>query len=282
MCLALSACAPAEDPLAGDPLAGIKINEVESDGPADFIELINTSETPTDVSGLVLKDNDDSHTLAIPDGTSIPAGGFLAVDTDVRGGFGLELSDAARVFMSDGTTLLDSYSWTSHASTTYGRCPDGTGAFVTTTAATKGSANACPAPVPPWPGSASVTTVDQAGVLGSDLSGLDYEGTGTSNRGVLWAVNNGTSTLQRLLWDGTQWVRDTANGWSAGKTLHFPGGTGLPDSEGVTLTDAGSAGGVFVSSERNLDCRRDQPRLGAPLRCLGSGHEPDAPRRSGT
>ena len=69
---------------------------------------------------------------------------------------------------------------------------------------------------------------------------------------MLWAVNNGTSRLQRLLWNGTQWVRDTANGWSAGKTLHFPGGAGLPDSEGVTLTDAGSAGGVFVSSERNL------------------------------
>ena len=70
---------------------------------------------------------------------------------------------------------------------------------------------------------------------------------------MLWAVNSGTSTLQRLLWNGTQWVRDTANGWSAGKTLHFPGGAGLPDSEGVTLTDAGSAGGVFVSSERNLN-----------------------------
>ena len=67
--------------LAGDPLTDIKINEVESDGLADFIELVNTSATPTDVSGLVLKDNDDSHTVAIPGGTIIPAGGFLAVDT---------------------------------------------------------------------------------------------------------------------------------------------------------------------------------------------------------
>ncbi len=75
--------------LAGDPLTSIKINEVESDGAADFIELINISATATDVSGLVLKDNDDSRTLAIPGGTSIAAGGFLAVDTDVPGGFGL-------------------------------------------------------------------------------------------------------------------------------------------------------------------------------------------------
>jgi len=47
-------------------------------------------------------------------------------------------------------------------------------------------------------------------------------------------------------------VPDTAPGWTAGRTLTYPGGTGLADSEGVTLTDAGSAGGVFVSSERNL------------------------------
>ena len=234
-------------------LADIKINEVESEGLADFIELMNTSGTPTDVSGLVLKDSDDSRTLAVPGGTSIPAGGFLAVDTDVPGGFGMGSSDAARVFLPDGTTLIDGYSWTAHAGTTYGRCPDGTGAFVTTDAVTGGASNACPAIVPPWPGSASVTTVDPAGALGGDVSGLDYEGAGTRVPGVLWAVNNGGSVMPRLVWDGAQWVRDTANGWSAGKTLHFPGGARLVDSEGITLTDAGPAGGVFVSSERNLD-----------------------------
>jgi hypothetical protein len=104
----------------------------------------------------------------------------------------------------------------------------------------------------PWPGSASVTTVDPAGALGRDVSGLVYEGTGTRIPGVLWAVDNGPGRMLRLVWDGTQWVRDTANGWSAGKTLHFAGGVGRVDSEGVTLTDAGSAGGVFVSSERDL------------------------------
>ena len=191
MCLALSAPA-----LAGDPLTDIKINEVESDGVADFIELVNTSGTPTDVSGLILKDNDNSRTLAIPGGTSIPAGGFLAVDTDVAGGFALGTPDAARVFLPNGTTLIDGYSWTAHAATTYGRCPDGTGAFITTDAVTKGAANACPAIVPqPWPGSASVTTVDPAGALGADVSGLDYEGTGTTTPGVLWAVDNGNSLM---------------------------------------------------------------------------------------
>jgi len=247
MCLALGAPA-----LAGDPLTDIKINEVESNGVADFIELVNTSGTPTDVSGLVLKNSSDATALTIPGGTSIPAGGFFAVDTAPT--FSLEQPDSARLFRTDGTTLIDSTSWVFHATgTTYGRCPDGRGVFFTTTAITKGTANSCISPLPrPWPGSASVTTVDQAGVLGGDNSGLDYEGTGTRTPGVLWAVDNGNSLLRKLLWNGSQWVADTANGWSAGKTLHFPSVAGLPDSEGVTLTDDGSAGGVFVSSERNL------------------------------
>ena len=74
----------------------------------------------------------------------------------------------------------------------------------------------------PWPGSASVTTVDQADVLGADVSGLEYEGSGTQSPGVLWAVDNGGSLMQRLVWDGTQWVRDATNGWSAGKPLQLP------------------------------------------------------------
>ena len=102
------------------------INEVESDGLADFIELMNTGGAPVDVSGYVLKDNNDGNTMAIPGGTIIPAGGFLAVDTIVRAGIGrLGASVPCRM-----ATLLDSYSWTAHAAATYGRCPDGTGAFI--------------------------------------------------------------------------------------------------------------------------------------------------------
>ena len=159
-CLVLSPQA-----LAGDPLTDIKINEVEFEGGVDFIELMNTSGTPTDVSGLVLKDNDDSRTLAIPGGTIIPAGGFFAMDTDVRGGFGLDAPDAARVFLPDGVTLIDGTSWVLHAAgTTYGRCPDGTGAFFTG-GGHQGRRQLVHIPVPqPWPGSASVTTVDPAGV----------------------------------------------------------------------------------------------------------------------
>jgi hypothetical protein len=237
----------------------VKINEVESSGgtPGDWVELVNTGASPVDVSGWVVKDNDDTHAFTIAAGTTMAAGAFLALDVDPV--FGLGSADSARLFLPDGTTLVDSYSWTSHAATTYGRCPDGTGAFVTTTAPTKGAANACsdqvptPTPASAWPGGAAVAIADDANTFGTNMSGLAYEASGGATPGVLWAVQNGPSTLYRLEWDGAKWTPATTDGWNAGKALHYPDGTGDPDSEGVTLTGAGPAGGVFVSTERNND-----------------------------
>jgi hypothetical protein len=68
---------------------------------------------------------------------------------------------------------------------------------------------------------------------------------------VLWAVRNGPGSLFQLVWDGTKWVPDAGNGWGAGKGLLYPDGAGEPDAEGVTFTGSGSAGGLFVSAERN-------------------------------
>ncbi len=239
--------------LAPPALADVKINEVESDGAADFVELFNTGPGAVDVSGWQLDDSADGNRLTLPNGTTIAAGEFLAVDTDPPVGLGS--NDAARLFAAgDLANPVDSYAWTAHApGTTYGRCPDGTGAFQITGAVTKGAANNCPPPLvtEAWPGGASVTAVDQTNVLGTDVSGLAHEGSGSALPGVLWAVDNGDSELLRLVFNGTEWVHDTTNGWAAGKGLRYPDGTGLPDAEGVTLTDAGAAGGVFVSSERD-------------------------------
>ena len=130
---------------AGDPLTDVKVNEVESSGgvPGDWIELKNTSGTPTDVGGLRLKDNTDANaTYVFPSPTVVPAGGYVVVD-EAQLGFGLGSADTARLQSADGTTLLDSYAWTAHATATYGRCPDGTGAFGQT-ASTKGAVNDCP------------------------------------------------------------------------------------------------------------------------------------------
>ncbi|WP_433211181.1 lamin tail domain-containing protein [Dactylosporangium sp. CS-047395] len=216
--------------------ATVRINEVESNGgtPGDWIELTNTGPAAVDVSGWTLKDNDDSHVFTIGSGVSLAGNGFLALDVDPV--FGLGSADSARLFTASGA-LVDSYSWTAHAATTYGRCPDGTGDFATTTVGTKGAANACPGQTPasPWPGGSAITTVDGANVLGGNMSGLAYDGSS------LWAVKNGPGTLYRLSSDGTQWNP------AATYPLHYPNGTGDPDAEGVTLAN----GAVYISTERD-------------------------------
>ena len=56
----------------------VKINEVESSGgtPGDWVELINNGASAVDLSGWIVKDNDDTHVFTIPAGTSIAAGGY--------------------------------------------------------------------------------------------------------------------------------------------------------------------------------------------------------------
>ncbi|WP_371782222.1 lamin tail domain-containing protein [Streptosporangium subroseum] len=226
----------------------VRINEVESnDGsPGDWIELVNTGTAAVDVSGWVVKDNDNSHSYKISSGRSLAAGAFLALDVDPS--FGLGSSDSARLFQAGGSTLVDSYTWTDHATTTYGRCADGTGAFITTTASTKGAANACgggggePPADTTWPGGAAITIADGSNVFGTNLSGLSFE-----NAGVLWAVRNGPGKLYRLVPNGTTWRPDPAGGWASGKALHYAGGSGDPDAEGVVVTPDG----LFVATERD-------------------------------
>jgi hypothetical protein len=246
---------------AGAPL--VVVNEVESSGgtPGDWIELYNAGSGTADVSGWKLKDNDDTHAFyVVPAGTTIAAGGFLVVE-EAALGFGLGAADSARLFLPDGTTLVSSYDWTSHATTTYGRCPDGTGAFTTTSAPTKGAANACGgsdagadggSTAKAWPGADMTTIVDGASVFGGNLSGLFYEAGASAATSTMWAVRNNPSVLHRLLWDGTKWAPDTAASWGAGKTLRFKAGTGSPDAEDLTKADLASST-IYAVIERDND-----------------------------
>jgi hypothetical protein len=233
----------------------VKINEVESNGgtPGDWTELYNAGITPADISGWSFKDNDDTHNYVIPAGTIIPVGGYYTVEEAAQG-FGLGAADSVRLYDA-AAGLVDSYTWTAHAAVTYGRCPNGTGAFGAQSSSTKAAANAC-APVGPvlsaWPGTNDVKTVDLASQWTSNLSGLTYEGGSNGQPSVLWAVVNGPGTLYRLINGGSNYVPDTANGWSAGKALHYPNGLGNPDSEGVTF-GANVADGIYVATERNND-----------------------------
>lgn len=239
--------------------AAIKVNEIESNGgtPGDWVELFNPTAASVDVSGWILKDNDDTHSYALPRGTNIAAGGYYVVE-EAAMVFGLGAPDSVRLSNQYGSRV-DAYGWTTHATTTYGRCANGAGAFTTTISSTKGAANDCPAATPAasaWPGiGTDVSTVDDAAAFTENLSGLAFQAASGGSPAVIWGVVNGPGTLVRLLWNGTIWASDPGNGWSVGKALHYADGSGNPDSEGITLggTTGAGAGGLYVSTERNND-----------------------------
>ncbi|MCB8904945.1 MULTISPECIES: lamin tail domain-containing protein [unclassified Streptomyces] len=231
------------------PADDIRINEVVTTGSVDdSIELFNKGAAAVDISGWVLKDDDTSHTFTVPAGTTLAPGAARAFT--VAAAFGLGSSDKARLYLPGGSTLVDSFGWSAHSAPSWSRCPDGTGAFGKA-AVTLGAPNGCGSgggtnPVS-WPGGSSVSTADGADVFGEDLSGLYQEGS------VLWAAQN-SGKLWRLVRDGSGgWRPDTADGWTSGKSLRYPGGSGSPDGEAVTLTAAGAAGGAYVATERNGD-----------------------------
>jgi hypothetical protein len=234
---------------------GIKINEVESNGgtPGDWVELFNPTSAAVDISGWGFRDNDASHVIyKIPANTSIPAGGYYVIEESAFG-FGLGGADDATLYNPFGA-VVEIYSWAVHAGLTYGRCANGTGAFINTAASTKAAANACGASVSlVWPGEDVVTTVDGLNIFQTNLSALTYEGAVGASPAVLWAGRNGPGTLFRLIFSGGIWTPDPASGWSAGKALRYTDGTGNPDTEGVTFAAGGSAGGMYIATERNND-----------------------------
>jgi hypothetical protein len=239
---------------ANDCSPPVRINEVESNGgvPGDWIELINAGTTAVDISNWIVKDNDDTRTTRLPAGTTLAPGARFVIEESLMG-FGLGAADAARIFDGAGT-LIDGYTWTAHATQSYGRCPDGSGPFIDTGAPTKGTANDCSpvsGPTPSvWPGASAVTIADVAGTFGGNMSGLAFEAANGINPAVLWASKNGPGALYRLLFNGTNWVPDVTSGWTTGKLLRFPDGTGDVDAEGVTFAGA-SGNGVYIAAERN-------------------------------
>lgn len=225
----------------------VRINEVSSAG--DWVELTSIGSSDIPLDGYTLATTDGSAQVALPAGASLAPAAFLAVD--------LPLGSAAtlQLLAGDGT-VVDQHTWTGEAATSYGRCPDGTGDITTTLASTRGTANACEGVLTPqpWPGGPDEIPLDEVDTFSGDLSGLDYEPSGSAAPGTLWAVQNGDGLLYEIVADGSGgWAPTTAAGWSEGKTLRYPDGGGAVDAEGVTVAADSSDGGVYVSTERNND-----------------------------
>ncbi|MEU6272824.1 lamin tail domain-containing protein [Streptomyces populi] len=264
----------------------VRINEVTSDG-ADTVELYNGGSSAVSLASWKYLDNDTTHSAVTvssssPSATSIPAGGRVTFNST------LGLGDNDSVLLLDGSgNTVDSVTWaTDGAKPSDERCADGTGWFRTSASATLGSANSCsgggggggtptgqllggggsltsgctpeapsgtgstPSGTLAWPGGLDVTIADNVcafttstGPEGRDVSGLAFD---PSNPSVLWAAKN-KNWLYKLVKSNGLWVPDSS--WSAtGKQLRFLGGSGQPDSEGLTV---GGNGHVYVTSERD-------------------------------
>lgn len=263
----------------------VRINEVTSDG-ADTVEVYNGGTSAVSIGSWKYVDNDTAHSpvsisSSSPSATTIPAGGYVTFDS------GLGLGDNDSVFLLDGNgNTVDSVTWTTDgAKPSDERCANGTGWFRTSTTATLGGANSCtgssggggtggqllggggsltsgctpeapsgtgsvPSGTLAWPGGADVTIADDVcafttstGPEGRDVSGLAFD---PANPSVLWAAKN-KNWLYKLVKSNGKWVPDAS--WSAaGKQIRFAGGTGQPDSEGLTV---GANGHIYVTSERD-------------------------------
>ena len=227
----------------------VVLNEIQSKDPQggpDWIELANNTGTELDISGIVIKDDDDTHEYTIPAGTKIPAYGFI-VFTENDFGFGLGKNDRVRLYEND--LLLASTTWVDQTSPTWGLYPDVNGKeYRNTKEPTPGAANVFDGipEVIAWPGKGEVVPFDTEPTFLEDSSGLDFY------NGRLYAVDNGT---------GKFWILDAAQdgtltfaeGFENGKRVRFQKDADHafaagPDAEGISVD---AEGFVYIASERD-------------------------------
>ena len=133
-------------------IANVKLNEVESNGDAtngDWVELYNANTSGSvNIDGAIITDNDPAHQFVVPASTpNLAAGGYVAFRVDnpaVNGNFGLGSADEAKLYAPNDVTLsaiVDQFSWSSHATVTYGRTVAGGGSWAQTAASTFGAVN---------------------------------------------------------------------------------------------------------------------------------------------
>jgi hypothetical protein len=147
LALACAAAAPAAR-------ADVVLNEVNCEG-TDFIEVVNTSGAPTDISGWKLTDSaldlpsGDEHLYEFPAATEIPGNGDIVVERPADFGFGISCSDQIRLGDPAGTQVDSTVIGAPGAAgRSWGRYPNAAGPFMETLS-TPGAANQ---PADPDPG----------------------------------------------------------------------------------------------------------------------------------
>ena len=136
----------ATDPPPPPTVADVVINELYANadtGQTEWIELYNPTAYAIDLSGAWIDDvaSGGGSPIQIPASTSIAAGGHWTMNTNNF--FNNSGGDYARLLLPDGTTLVDSYYYTtSTKNKSWYRSPDGgTWAGSQTTTVTKGATN---------------------------------------------------------------------------------------------------------------------------------------------
>jgi hypothetical protein len=136
------------DPVVSDPLQAVVINEflAHTDLPlVDFIELYNHSNDAVDLSGAFLSDRPDTNKFQIPNGTIIPARGFVVYD-QTELGFALNTAGEAIYFTNpDNTRVIDAIIFDAQANAvSMGRSPDGAPDFCELAQRTPAAPNSAP------------------------------------------------------------------------------------------------------------------------------------------
>lgn len=125
---------------------GLVINEVAPKGtPDDWFELYNTTDEDIVLDGWTFSDNvtEEPKKATFPAASVVVAHGFLQVVIDDSYGFGLGDDEELGLFNPAGL-LVDHVDWDKGAAgsgESYGRVPDGTGAFKTLDMPTPGKGN---------------------------------------------------------------------------------------------------------------------------------------------
>lgn len=122
----------------------VVINEItpNGDGPGGWVELFNSTDATVDISGMTIGDLDASRSFDLPQGTTVPSGGFFVIDESSFPG-GLGAHDAIHLYSRFGVQI-EAHQWLESPATSFGRCPTIAGPFVITIAATRGASNSCP------------------------------------------------------------------------------------------------------------------------------------------